>query len=626
MPVTGPRVAVAVGDGHELDWLRDALGESFDVSWMSHSSTVLQGVDEGTIEVLIVGDRLVDMSGTRLLEQLYERVGDAGPGRVVCLRAANAAEQPATDRNENVDELVFYVLNSELSAEDVRALVQSAVARRRATVSGPILRSADEAERFQRVLGAARRLGMERRLGDAERVAVESTARLIDADRAYCLFHDAQTGALWSEEASEGGEDGTAAVGLTGFAARTGTAVFVVSVGKDPRYVRAVDDPDGADDDQLLAQPVVDTLGQVQAVLVAVRRADQAAFSVDDKSTLATFAERVGPLIQQLALQIDVDSYLDAQDDGWGLPGDGSPFRREAVEAATGGDIEGDVVRVSPGWVSATYWVMLGLLAVSLAYVAVGSINQYSVGPAVVQMGGRSELTARAPGTLVALDVVPGQRVERDQILARFYNVDELSAYEQVQREWEAQLRNYLLDRADPATSAAVGQVRARMQAARSRLEERTVRAPRNGIVSDLRARPGQHLMAGNTILSLVDDATDLTVVAVLPGGDRPQLLPGMRLRLELAGYRYAYQDLEIESVADQVIGPEEARRYFGAQIGDTIPIRGPVVLVTARLPATTFEADGDSYHYYDGMPGIAEVKIRSESVLMTLIPALKRL
>jgi hypothetical protein len=67
------------------------------------------------------------------------------------------------------------------------------------------------------------------------------------------------------------------------------------------------------------------------------------------------------------------------------------------------------------------------------------------------------------------------------------------------------------------------------------------------------------------------------------------------------------------------VIGPEEARRSLGAQIGDALPITGPVVLVRAQLSTLTFEARGREYEFHDGMVGKAEVKVDHESLLSLL-------
>ena len=125
-------------------------------------------------------------------------------------------------------------------------------------------------------------------------------------------------------------------------------------------------------------------------------------------------------------------------------------------------------------------------------------------------------------------------------------------------------------------------------------------------------------------MLSIVGDGAQLTVIAMLPGSDRPLLRPGAPLRLELAGFRYAYIDLVIESIGDEVVGPAEVKRFLGADIADAVPVGGPVVLVRARLPAATFRQRGRELRYYDGMLGTVEARLRSESILVTLIPGLR--
>ncbi|HBL30974.1 MAG TPA: hemolysin D, partial [Acidobacteria bacterium] len=151
-------------------------------------------------------------------------------------------------------------------------------------------------------------------------------------------------------------------------------------------------------------------------------------------------------------------------------------------------------------------------------------------------------------------------------------------------------------------------------------------RAPAAGAVDDVRVRPGQPVAPGQGLLTLSGAAGERTVVALLPGEFRPQLRPGMALRMELQGYRYAYQHLTVLDVGSEVVGPAEARRYLGDEIADAATLGGPVILVTARLPVATFQAEGKTRRYHDGMWGRAEVQVRSERILVALIPALKAL
>jgi membrane fusion protein (multidrug efflux system) len=146
------------------------------------------------------------------------------------------------------------------------------------------------------------------------------------------------------------------------------------------------------------------------------------------------------------------------------------------------------------------------------------------------------------------------------------------------------------------------------------------------GVVSDIPVRVGQHIAPGQSLLSIARGETRPEVVAFLPGEDRPMLKRGMPLRMELQGYRYAYQHLVVDSVGDEVVGPAEARRYLGDAISDAVQFPGPVVKVEAHLVGETFESEGKIRRYHDGMLARAEVQIRSERVLVALIPALKAL
>jgi membrane fusion protein (multidrug efflux system) len=125
-------------------------------------------------------------------------------------------------------------------------------------------------------------------------------------------------------------------------------------------------------------------------------------------------------------------------------------------------------------------------------------------------------------------------------------------------------------------------------------------------------------------VLALVAEDTRYSVVALLPGHDRPLLRPGAPLRLRLEGYPDGSLVLPIDEIGDQVIGPSEVRRYLGDTIADAVPVQGPVVIVRGRLPGPNFQADGRTFHLHDGMPGEAESRVRLESIVLIAVPGLK--
>jgi membrane fusion protein (multidrug efflux system) len=76
--------------------------------------------------------------------------------------------------------------------------------------------------------------------------------------------------------------------------------------------------------------------------------------------------------------------------------------------------------------------------------------------------------------------------------------------------------------------------------------------------------------------------------------------------------------------VGDQIIGPSEVRRYLGADSADAVDLSGPMVVVRARIPSPTFTIKGRTFNYFDGMLAQADARVRTERILVTLIPGLK--
>jgi len=65
-------------------------------------------------------------------------------------------------------------------------------------------------------------------------------------------------------------------------------------------------------------------------------------------------------------------------------------------------------------------------------------------------------------------------------------------------------------------------------------------------------------------------------------------------MRLELTGYRYAYRDVAIQSVGDEIVGPAEVRQYLGQEIADAVHyLAGP----SARyITGQTLHVNGGVY------------------------------
>ncbi len=301
-----------------------------------------------------------------------------------------------------------------------------------------------------------------------------------------------------------------------------------------------------------------------------------------------------------------------------------SIFREEALRHRAGGAMQADVLRLSPSWTRWAYWCIVAAFAASILFTTMGTVHEYASGPAVVWKQGKVDVTATADGTVAVIDVESGQWVEAGTPLVRFHSALEQAELTRSEREFELQLAKALRDPADSNARQALTSLQTQRDLAHSRLDQLAVLAPHAGIVGDVRIRQGQRLLAGDVVLTLSDPDAEFLILAIVPAQFRPRLSPGMQIRFEVAGYRYAYQEMIVERVGAQVIGPREVQRYLGQEIADTIRIEGPVVLVEAKPKTTSFRFDDVVYDYHHGMNGIAEVQVRSESILVTLFPSLR--
>ncbi len=450
--------------------------------------------------------------------------------------------------------------------------------------------------------------------------------------RALCSALQAEHAELWIEiprggqlRATPGaGTQRLAALdrGLVGFAACIESEVRLAAPHTDPRFDRATDAAPGA---PAVAEPgpiLLHGCGRIgERILVAAAHREAADEPFDDAASRLMDA-LLGTARTHLRRWIRADNASNAL-----VRGPHDLYRAEALDSyLEDAPTEGDLLRADPGWTRLTYRVLLAFVGLALLFCLLAQINEYAEGPAVVHFGDRAEIFARHEGTVQSILVKPDQQVAAGDLLLRFHSPNEAAEVLRLEQEFALRLRQRLRALSDPDAEQELISARTHLELARAKLEEFEVRAPRQGVVSDIRIRPGAHLPAGEPILTLVSDHEALAVLVFLPGQARPALAPGQELRLELAGYPGVHHDLVIESVDREIIGPAQARRALGSRISDAVQLEGPVVIATAILNSATFEADGKTLTLHDGMYGQAEVITRSRSLLLHLIPGLETL
>ncbi|MCG8458153.1 MAG: HlyD family efflux transporter periplasmic adaptor subunit, partial [Holophagales bacterium] len=451
------------------------------------------------------------------------------------------------------------------------------------------------------------------------------------ADRTAVWCFDPATDTLWrpadSDAVGEARRE-SAAAGLVGFVQRTGGTLSVERLGGDSRFDPDIDNDGGSVDERLLAVAVADSPEDVAAgmqaplgVVAAVRAGGDPPFGEAENALVERAAPRLRPLLGRFR------QAAEAEAGGGTLRSETvEVFRAEALEHySRDGAEHGHVLEISPAWMHRSIWMLLAAVVAALIYSLVGTVDEYASGVAVVRAEAGHSLTAPVGGTVSSVDVEPAQSVQAGQVLVRLYGAQESAELARIRRELELSLLERLRSPTDPMSERTLAALRGQLQMAEARLGERTVRAPAPGRVGDVRVSVGQLLSPGEVVLTLgAGQEAPLRVVALIPGQFRPLLKVGMPLRLELRGYPHAYQRLKVDAVSEEVFGPSEARRVLGPEIADALTVSGPVALVEANLPGPTFDSQGRSYTYHDGIPGRAEIRVRSEPILVSLIPALR--
>lgn len=303
-------------------------------------------------------------------------------------------------------------------------------------------------------------------------------------------------------------------------------------------------------------------------------------------------------------------------------------FRPEAVAHHVNGTEDGDILRYDHTWTKLAYGLLVAACLASFAFLSLFSVDEWASGQCVVRIDGRRILTSTQPVTVETIDVKPGAYVEEGAVVVHMHSTDEANEYARATKEYENQLVRMLRDPNDGEAKANLTALRQRRDQAKNELDARIIKAPIAGYVSDLRVRVGQHLNPGEVIASLSPKgATQASIVALVPADYRPMLEVGQTMRFELDGFKYEYADLQVSEISAEGIGPEEVQRFLGQERANSVAVSGGAkVLVQAKLPTSTFTSEGESFGYFDGLTGNAEIRVRRETLLVMLVPALKTL
>lgn len=305
----------------------------------------------------------------------------------------------------------------------------------------------------------------------------------------------------------------------------------------------------------------------------------------------------------------------------------GSLYRPEALEAHRTRGTEGQPIHISPVWVRRAYPLLITTILVAVAFTIFVKVPTYSTGRGLVILDGTT-VTAPAMGTVDRVYVTPGQAVVKGTILVKLQSAAEQDELINIKAELDNATRGFLSELSDDNAKKQLASILARYNTAKSKLEQRTIRANRAGTVSDIRTRGGALLQPGDQIVTIVDGNNSMPeVYAFLPAKDRPRLRPGQTLQVGLTGYTKTRELAEITFVSREGVGATEAAKIMGQSLADAmrLPQDGSYVLVKARLPGRTFVTEHNTLPFHHGMQATTEVKIAEKPFLVTMFPALEK-
>ncbi len=445
-----------------------------------------------------------------------------------------------------------------------------------------------------RIAEWARHVAMQRNLEDADVILCRALAELLTAKRAQIIYRNPETGKPFGKNKS--GVD-RACIELAG-------QVFASRRPVPPR----------ADKDYTFAFPIL--LGGVPIAVCVVTRAlyTERPFAAADAHIAAALGAQVASTFQTLLTQHarEMRKHLGPLDPA-------AMFRPEAVAYKSQGRLAGDVVRVSPTWLKSTFWFLIVLGVFGINGLIFIKVDRASVGPALIRVQG-DQLTARVPATVSSVVIDSNQAVRKGDLLVELYSADEIASLTEVESEYRTKLAAYLLGQGEPAVRSDLASTAARRERALSAVSQKIIRAPRDGIIRDLRVRAGMPINPGDHIATIEQTGSVPQLIAFLPGTDRPQIKEGMTVKLSVPGYQTLPATARVYEVGTEVIGPAEARRILGGTAADSLPLEGPVTLIKAQLDSNVF-ADGDrTYEFHDGMPLEAEIILESERLVTALV------
>jgi membrane fusion protein, multidrug efflux system len=539
--------------------------------------------DSEEIAVFVLGPGLPPSEAHKVLcHCLTEFPGNPSINIVLNMGPTEDLFQPLVDEDR-----VFYLSRGSLSKEQLRSIVIAAAKHFATKVESKHASRVIHSAAAGYVIELCRQLSRETSLPEVGPLVIEAVKSILKADRAQCLIYDSDSETIWSACIPPGEEHrNSAATGLVGYVTRTGEHIQVNRLGSDPRYDSELDDPNGDEASHFLAEPLLDIDNSVIGVLTAARHGKSSQFSAEDAAILKFIAASVAPSLSVILSHINVSGHV--SEVAQAALRSSELFRQEAVEYHTGNlNQEGELLKGLPSWLTRSHLFILVFAVAGFAYTLAARMEENASGPAMIRAKNKIIVSALTTGMVRSVAVSVGDIVRKGDLLVQLQSAPGDNLLTRVKQE---------------------------------------VRATADGVVGDIRVRSGQEVGPGDQVASIIDESSGYQLIAFLPGSYAPQIHSGMSAVLKLQGYPDSNEIILIDDVATEILGPQEASRFAGKESTGALDVTGPVLMVRSSVRQPTFEANGLLYNYRDGMVGDTEISVRSDPMIVSLIPGLKDL
>jgi GAF domain-containing protein len=538
---------------------------------------------ERAVAVLVLGADILPELIEGLLEQLSKSYPNTRTENIVLYEGV-----PIENFQVAVDEdRIFYLARASLSKPHLETLISAALTRYRARsrmLPNPLMMKAGLARALP---DFCLRIAYQVEPSSIALILSETVSSLFGNDTVECLMYDHASDTLWIRNSSGKEERRIAAAsGLVGYVAHTAQELSLSNMGDDPRYDEDADGPKTPSTSRLLALPLLSTSREVIAVLKITRSVSLQPFSSEQIAVIATYARHAAVALDHLLRREYLEETVlsNTRADVTNL----SVFQKTALNYHTRPKPPGGPVLTNlPVWLEYSHLLMGTMLLLGLAFVSLARVKEKANGPMLIRARVKSTVTSKSKGLISKVLVNVGDRIREGDLIARL----------------DGSPGDNLLDR----------------------LREEC-RAPTDGIVGELNVREGQEVASGDTVGTIVDETAGNEVIALLPGSYAPQIQQGMPLIFRIEGYPDSHEKVTVDNIDKEIIGPQEASRYVGAESSGSFSVSGSVIIVRAFLRGPSFASEGLMYNYHDGMTGQAEVAVRSEPMIESLIPGLKEL